>query len=110
MSFSASPHLTHHPRGNSAINDAATKNKMLASTMQFSNNNPHPIHQPTRPASQDTETRNNNPNPHRSGCLLFQDPTVCQHQLAATNTTHSNHTLTGMTYSSTAGTTTGTIH
>jgi len=24
MSFSASPHLTHHPRGNSAINDAAT--------------------------------------------------------------------------------------
>ena len=89
MSFSASPHLTHHPRGNSAINDAATKNKMLASTMQFSNNNP---------------------NPHRSGCLLFQDPTVCQHQPAATNTTHSNHTLTGMTYSSTAGTTTGTIH
>ncbi|WP_208011665.1 hypothetical protein, partial [Micrococcus luteus] len=86
------------------------KNKMLASTMQFSNNNPHPIHQPTRPASQDTETRNNNPNPHRSGCLLFQDPTVCQHQLAATNTTHSNHTRKGMTYSSTAGTTTGTIH
>ena len=109
MSFSASPHLTHHPRGNSAINDAATKNKMLASTMQFSNNNPHPIHQPHRPASQGTDTRNNNPNPHGSGRLLFQDPTVCQHQPAATNTTHSNHTRTGMTYSSTAGTTTGTI-
>ena len=95
--FSAPP---HHTRGR---DDGGNKNKMLASTMQFPNNNPHrALHTPPKrqdastrpepgpraPHHGGTPTRNNHPRTHRRitpptdrerPVLLSQDPTVCQH-------------------------------
>src|SRR6185436_7703694 len=59
--------------------------KMLASTVQFSNNNPDPRttrpHTPAQPAGSLTITRNQNPKkpaPHTTvRCLFSQDPTGC---------------------------------
>lgn len=112
MSFSASPHLTQAPRGETHDQQRSNIiNKMLASTMQFSNNNPHTRSTPhTGALHQQGKRRQQLQQPQKAArCLLFQDPTVCQHQLAATNPHHSSPPPKGSTYSTQAGTTTGTI-
>ena len=103
MSFSASPsRSTQPPRGTTTRN--GNKNKMLASTIQFSNNSPSPHPPHTNMRSFTRQDQNNNPS--EKGRLLSQDPTVCQHQHVATNHMLSNPKA----YSHPAGTTTGTIH
>ena len=69
---------------------AAIKNKMLASTMQFPNNNPHrtsaPPHGASTPARPEPDHRpGTTTRSHGQPVLLSQDPTVCQHPHAHPN-------------------------
>jgi hypothetical protein len=74
----------HTPRkGSDARLLAAPVLKMLASTIQFSNNNPHTLHtggstpaKGTRPPAGRREPRHNTPTPTRGRGLLSQDPIV----------------------------------
>ena len=81
---------THHPPGMTP--DRLRAVKMLASTMQISNNNPtNPTHNPTGlPAAKEEQRKTQEPHPRtprptatrhaRAGSLISQGPTVCQHQ------------------------------
>ena len=111
MSFSASPHLTHHPRGNSAINDAATIKIRCSRPLCSSQTTTHtPSTHPQGEASQGAETRNNNPTP------TGRAPAVPGPNSVPTPArSHQHHPFQpnpqrGSAYSSTAGATTGTIH
>jgi hypothetical protein len=62
---------------------------MLASTMQFSKNNPTPP-PPTKDAGNDREDQPHTPNPHNKGgqgCVQPQNPIACLHLKPTNHTT-----------------------